>query len=202
MPKEIILKAFEQWVKGLGPKDARITVFSRIRDIPYYLVPQIADPNEWAASILHNCKASCSPKHYLLGLLFGKLGIPIKYATYSFKWDKQPIDYPAELKKLAQGSPVSYHVACKAHINDKWILVDATWDTALKKAGFAVNGHWDGESDTLNAVMPIEEVIHDSLEGRLDYVTEKKKLFSDEEKKTYGEFIEKFNLWLETLRQK
>ncbi len=198
----IILERFSAWTEGLNSQEARVAVFNQIRDIPYYLVPQMADPEEWAASILHNCKGSCSPKHYLLGILFGKLGIPIKYVTYPFKWLEQPIKYPAELKELAQGLPIGYHAACKAYINDKWVLVDATWDIALKKAGFPLNDHWDGVSDTLNAVMPLEEVIHKSLEERLNYVREKKKLFTEAEKATYAEFMEKFNAWLESLRRK
>ncbi len=201
MDEKIIWQKVKEWIENLPAQEARISVFNQIRDIPYYLVPQIADPYEWAASILETHKASCSPKHYLLGLFFGKLGIPIKYTTYPFKWDKQPIKYTEEIKKLAQGSPIGYHVACKACINNKWILIDATWDIALKKAGFPVNDNWDGSSDTLNSVIPIEEIIHESLEERLNYVKEKKKLFSEEEKATYAQFIEKFNAWMESLRR-
>lgn len=188
-------------MKGQDPQAARIAVFNQIRDIPYYLVPQIADPYEWAQSVLKENKGSCSPKHYLLGLLFSKLGIPIKYATYPFQWDKQAIKYPPGIMDLARGSPVGYHGACKAYLNDKWVLVDATWDIGLKKSGFPVNDRWDGISQTLNAVTPIEEIVHDDLQDRLNYVAQKKKLWTPEQKSTYAEFIEKFNLWLEELRK-
>lgn len=200
-PETNITEKFALWVKGLSAKEARISVFNHIRDIPYYLVPQIADPCAWAESILKLNKGSCSPKHYLLGIFFTRLGIPVKYVTYPFKWGKQPIQYPPELMELARGSPIGYHVACKARLNDKWVLVDATWDRALKKAGFSVNDPWDGLSDTLNAVVPFEEVIHESLEARLEFVTEKRLLYTEEEKLTYARFIEKFNLWLESVRK-
>lgn len=201
MDNNIVLEKFASWTQGLNPEKARIALFNRIRDIPYYLVPQVDDPCEWGASILRTDKGSCSPKHYLLGFLFSKLNIPVRYATYPFKWDMQPIKYTDELKSLAQGSPVGYHVACQAYIDNRWILVDATWDSALRRGGFLVNDNWDGRKETQNAVLPLQEVIHESLQERLDYVREKKKLFSESEKATYAKFIEQFNLWLEGIRK-
>lgn len=201
MGNALILEKFEEWVGRFGGKEARVKVFEQIRDIPYYLVPQIEDPLEWASSILKSHKGSCSPKHYLLGFLFGKLNIPVKYATYFFKWDSQPLRYTEELKQLSLGCPTGYHVACKASINNKWVLVDATWDLALGNAGFPVNFKWDGLSDTRNAVLPFEETVHESLEDRLNFVREKRKLFSEQEKNTYAEFIPKFNDWLAGLRR-
>lgn len=195
MAEQIILEKFNAWTKGLDDRQARLAVFVHIRDIPYYLVPQIEDPFLWAASILKEYRGSCSPKHYLLGLLFEKLSIPIKYVTYPFEWGKQNIKYPEDLKKLAQGLPAGNHLACKAYIRNRWVLVDATWDIALKKAGFPVNENWDGESDTLNAVAPFDEIIHASLAERLKYVKEKKSRLSEIEKATYAQFIEKFNAW-------
>lgn len=202
MSEELLIKILNEWREGRPQKEASIVIFERIRDIPYYLVPQIDNPQEWGTSIVRNNQGSCSPKHYLLGFLFDKLGIPIKYVTFPFRWNKQRIDYPQELKKLAQGSPIGYHVACRALIEKRWVLVDATWDRGLEKAGFPVNVKWDGVSDTLNAVTPFEEVIHESLQDRLEYVKKKKELYSEEEKAIYAKFIEDFNSWLEILREK
>lgn len=192
---------FNQWTATLAPEKARIVVFEHIRDIPYYLVPQIADPDEWAASILALNKGSCSPKHYLLGMLFNRMGLEVKYVSYSFRWDKQPVNYSPELAELAKGSPTGYHGACKAKIDGQWILIDATWDSALSKAGFAVNLNWDGKSNTRNAVVPLKEIIHDDLQSRLNFVSQKRSLYSEKEKEIYSRFIEKFNLWLEDLRK-
>jgi hypothetical protein len=107
------------------------------------------------------------------------LGIPIKYATYPFKWGAQPFPYSAELRILAEGSPVGYHVACKAYLDNHWALVDATWDSALGARGFAVNTQWEGVSNTLNAVTPLEEIVHEDLQERLQYVVQKKGLVSE-----------------------
>lgn len=202
MSEEIIWQKFKQWTNNLSPQDARIRVFEQVRDIPYFLVPQQDDPYLWAASILEAHKASCSPKHYLLGLLLGKIGIPVKYTTYQFRWSEQPLKYPDNLRKLTQGLPFGYHVACKARINNCDVLLDATWDIRLRSAGFPVNITWDGLSDTLNAVTPVAQINHDTLQARLDYVGEKRKLISGQERTAYAEFIEKFNPWLDNLRDK
>ncbi len=200
MVQDIILEKFNQWTAELPAEKARIAVFEHIRDIPYYIVPQVADPGEWAASMLNANKGSCSPKHYLLGMLFNRMGLEVQYTSYVFRWDKQPINYPSELAELARYSPTGYHSACKAKIDAQWVLLDATWDSALSKAGFAVNLNWDGKSQTKNAVAPLEEIIHDSLQARLDFVSQKRSLYTPQEKEVYGKFIEKFNAWLESLR--
>jgi hypothetical protein len=200
MSERLLNKIFGDWTKGLTQRESLMVIFERIRDIPYYLVPQIDDPLEWGLSIVKNNKGSCSPKHYLLGVFFEKSGIPIKYATFPFRWDEQKVDYPQELRRLAQGSPIGYHVACKAFIENKWVLIDATWDKGLLKSEFPVNAQWDGLSGTLNAIVPLEEIVHASLEERLSYVKKKKALYSEEEKLTYGKFITGFNSWLERLR--
>jgi len=201
MSREIILDKFEEWSRAKGSKEARMEIFQQIRDIPYYLVPQIDDPYDWAASVLSNNRGSCSPKHYLLGLLFSRMGIAVKYVTYPFKWGAQPIKYPADLKELASASPIAYHVACKAYINDKWVLVDATYDLPLREAGFPVTSYWNGDNDTICAVLPLDEIIHDTLEARLDFVKSKKSLYSEQDKAVYAQFIEKFNVWLSSLRR-
>lgn len=198
---QIILNKFKLWTENLSPQESRIRIFEEIRDIPYYLVAAIDDPYAWAASILETNKASCSPKHYLLGFLFAKLGLPIQYVTYPFKWEEQPLNYPEELRKMAKGLPAAYHLACKVDINDKWVLVDATWDMALKKAGFSVNEHWDGLSHTVNAVVPFNEIRHSSVEERLAFVKERKSLHSGQEQAFYAEFVAKFNSWIDDLRK-
>lgn len=202
MAIDLIWDKANEWTARLGPLDARIKIFEEIRDIPYYLVPPIEDPYEWAASILAENKGSCSPKHYLLGLLFEKIGLPVKYVTYSYRWHEQPLPYPPEVKKLTQGCPAMYHVACKANIEGRWILLDATWDSPLQNAGFPVNKAWDGMHDTRNAYMPLEEIIHASLEERLAYVKKQKALYTKKEKTTYAGFILEFNSWLQRARKK
>lgn len=201
MSEDIILVKFDEWTRGLGAEEARIAIFEHVRDIPYAIIPELRDPLQGPAGILRLNKGSCQPKHYLLALLFARLGIPIKYVTYKFKWGDSPIKYPQELKELALRLPFGYHLASKAYINNKWILVDATWDLPLKKVNFPVNERWDGISDTTNAVIAKEEIVHETAQERVSYEAQKRSLYSEEEKSVSGEFIEKLNMWLDETRQ-
>ena len=106
MAQKIIWEKFRKWTRNCDPQKARIAVFEQIRDIPYYLVEQVEDPYEWAASILEKNQGSCAPKHYLLGLLFPMLGLQVKYATYHFSWDKQNLDCKCANKKKDKYVPL------------------------------------------------------------------------------------------------
>lgn len=200
MEKNIIREKFYEWTKSLGPKESRISIFEHVRDIPWELIPELIDPENGPVGILMHNKGSCSPKHFLLGLLYQELRIPIKYATYPLKWNDLDIAYPIELRKLANAMPLEYHVACKAFINNKWILLDATWDPPLKTAGFPINENWDGFSNTLNAVKPLEEIIHKNVQERMDYVRTKTAHYTEKEHALKNRFYSEFNKWLEKLR--
>ena len=198
---DIIRQKFSEWTKGLNGQGARIAVFEHIRDIPYAIVPELRDPKRGPCGILEYNKGSCQPKHYLLALLFKEMGIIVKYATYPFKWKDCPIKYPAEIKEIVNNLPSAYHLAAKAYLNNKWVLVDATNDLLLKKGGFPVNEKWDGASDTLNAVVPSEEILHDTPEERIAYELSKRSLYTEKEKALYAQFIDKLNSWLVELRK-
>jgi hypothetical protein len=103
--------------------------------------------------------------------------------------------------KLADGMPNGYHLACKAYINGGWILVDATWDLPLKKLGFPVNESWDGVSDTLNAVKPEQEIIHENDGERLEYIRKRGwRLLTEKEKALSLRFFDELNEWLQGAR--
>ena len=195
-----ILAKFNELTKKLDPKEARIAVYKFIRDIPYAIIPELRDPDKGPAGILHLNKGSCQPKHYLLGMLFVKLDIPIQYMSYPFLWGSQKIAFPDDLKKIVKELPPAYHLACKAYIDQKWVLVDATHDLPLKKANFPVTEQWDGQSDTVNAVEPLEEIIHGSLMERVTYEAKQRGFYSEKEKASYAQFLEKLNPWLESVR--
>ncbi len=195
-----IYSRFNDLVGKLPPKEARIAVYKTIRDIPYAIIPELRDPEKGPVGILNFNKGSCQPKHYLLAMLFAKLGIPVQYVSYPFKWSGQKIAFSEELKRIVKELPPAYHLACKAYINGKWVLVDATNDLPLKKAGFPVNEQWDGENDTVNAVEPLGEVIHGSLKERVDYEALQKSFYTEKEKASYAVFLEAFNPWLENVR--
>lgn len=201
MQNDIIDIKFNEWTAGLDPKAARIALFNRIRDIPYMIVPELRDPAIGTSGILERNCGSCQPKHWLLAVYFKKLGIPVKYATYPFYWHAGHfIKYPAELKAMMQGLPVSNHLAIKANIEGNWVLVDATYDLPLGKVGFPVNRVWDGVSPTHNAVHPLEEVLHDTPEERMAYDAATRVKYTDLQKAAFVEFIPKLNAWFESLR--
>lgn len=200
MSNDIVGVKFDEWTKGLDPLKARIAVFGHIRDIPYAIVPQLRDPCIGPAGMLKLNKGSCVPKHFLLGLLFTRMSIPVKYANYLFDWDDKKIKYTPSLRLLTREMPITAHLACKAYIGKRWILVDATWDIPLKKYGFPVNEKWDGVSDCKNAVTSIEEIIHDTVDEMVRYSDERRKSYTEKEKATYEKFTIRFNDWLAAIR--
>ncbi len=201
MDEPLVNKKFVQWTYGLDTKQARISIFKHIRDIPYAIIPKLRNPAVGPAGMLELNRGSCQPKHFLLVMLFNKLNLPTRYVTYPFKWNEQPMKYPDDLKKMTENLPLAYHLTSKAHIGGRWVLVDATHDLLLESAGFPVNKDWDGESDTLNAVTPKEEIIHNTLEERLSYESAQRAYYSEEEKKNYADFVDKLNLWLKEIRK-
>ncbi|MDD5005428.1 MAG: transglutaminase family protein [Candidatus Omnitrophica bacterium] len=200
MTENIIWEKFEQWTKNLNPKQARISIFNHIRDIPYAIVPQLRNPTSGPAGMLDLNKGSCQPKHYLLAIFFQKLGIPVKYVTYPFKWKDSSVNFPDQIQAIINDLPFAYHLACKAYIKEKWILVDATWDKPLKEVEFPVNENWNGESDTINAVPAWDEIVHHTLQDRIRYEAEQRGRQSEEQKALYAEFIKRLNFWLESVR--
>ena len=141
-----------------------ISIFSHIRDIPYSLIVPVPNSEISTEQFLVEKKGSCGPKHYLLAEMFRKLNVSVVYATIAFSWDDQDFHYPPNLRKQAAQLPVAHHLACRVQIGCRWVLVDATWDSPLAKAGFPVNAHWDGYSETRCAVKPLTSPVQASLE--------------------------------------
>jgi len=160
---DIVEEQFKQWVRGKSEVEAMVTIFERIRDIPYAVIPELNDSERYP-NILRVRKGSCLPKHLLLCNMYQRLGLTVLYAVYPFRWDELEIDYPPKLRRLAKAMPPSHHLACKVDIDGRLVLVDATLDPPLERLGLPVNKKWDGKSDTL---LPIksgdgEEIYHPS----------------------------------------
>ena len=194
-------RAFREWTSGLDPTSSRIAIFQHIRDIPYSLNARENAGDSPAERILLAGRGSCGPKHYLLAEMYRLLGLEVAYATFPFLWDDPDLLYPPNLRRLATGLPVAYHLACRVRIDNRWVLVDATWDFKLKKAGFPVNENWDGTSSTKNAVTPIKEIIHDTLEDRVRFAAEHKKSWTQEQARAHEKFPALLNAWLELCRK-
>lgn len=162
----ILETKFHEWTGGKDTVQARVSIYEHIRDIPYAVVPELIDARRYV-DILRLDRGSCSPKHFLLCNMFQRLGLIVLFAVYPFRWgDRTDVldDYPQQLKKLAEGLPLSHHLACRVEVAGKLVLVDATLDTRLAKVDLPVNRHWDGFSDTMLPMTPCgnEEIYHPS----------------------------------------
>ena len=163
----LVNDAFAEWTEGLDTRQSMISVFSHIRDIPYSLRIPLSNPETSPELVLAAGEGSCGPKHYLLAEMFRKLNLHVVYATIAFLWNDPDLHYPPELRKLAKRLPVAYHLACRVQVGCRWILVDATWDRPLVKAGFPVNDHWDGYSEMRWAVKPLNSDAQPAFCNRL-----------------------------------
>jgi hypothetical protein len=135
---------FREWTAGLDRIDGLVSVFEHIRDIPYSLAVSMTDPYTAPEQILRLGRGYCGPKHYLLAEMCRKLEYEVVYATFPFLWNNPDLHNPTGLRELAASLPVAHHLACRVQINNRWVLVDATWDLLLVREGFPANDHWDG----------------------------------------------------------
>ena len=196
---EIILKKFDEWTRNLSPKEGRIRIFEKIRDIPF-VITRAGSLESSLVKLLTQNQGHCLPKHLLLGMMYQKLNVPIKYAIYTFRWSEQDINFPQELSDMVEDLPLDHHLACKACIHNEWVLLDATWDPPLKRMGFPVNEEWNGVHDTVNAVKSSEETIHNSLQEGIEYVGSRT-YYSEEQYVLWCKFYESLNRWLKNMRK-
>jgi hypothetical protein len=226
----LVDEKFQEWTVGLDIKDALISVFEHIRDIPYSLAVPMTDPNTAPEQILSLGTGYCGPKHYLLAKMYHRMGYEVVYATFPFLWNDPDLQYPQELRQLAPGLPVAYHLACRVRINNRWVLVDATWDRPLKRAGFPVNECWDGQADTLCAVKSLQSAVrtafcrtatnkpyrngreqdpnpcngeqdHGDVDAHTRYYRGKTGIRTADEIERIRRFNRKFDAWLQDLRE-
>ena len=59
--------------------------------------------------------------------------------------------------------PISYHTALKAKINNKWIIIDVTWNSSLK--GLSITNIWNETSDMKLAVVQ-ENIVERNVDPR------------------------------------
>lgn len=191
MTTNTLSEKFAEWTKGKGELEARISVFQKIRDIPYAIIPEIIHPQRYL-EILRINKGSCSPKHFLLADLFEKMGLTVFYSVWQFLWKDLLIEWPSELEKLAKEMPENTHLSLRVKIEDNFVLVDATLDPGLKQLSLPIND-WDGYSDTLLPIQPLgKEEWHSRGERELMIPNFNKESLV---------FYEKMNSWLEEVRK-
>lgn len=145
-----------------------VKLYKKVQRIPYYCLKE-----RNSDLLLKKNKGSCSEKHLFLGKEFEKLGVPVKYLLIRFDWNDLPI--PKEIINKKEDGPIGWHLAlkirhaksarsAKASRNanapmrikspNKWVYVDATWDSKLEKVGFPITKNWSSLSDTKFAFPP------------------------------------------------
>lgn len=189
--KRIIYQKFTEWTRGRSDVESRIGIFENIRDIPYAVIPEVNSVQSYWRMLTVG-KGSCTPKHFVLRDMYEKMGLPVLYVVYPFRWIDLEVDYPAHLRKLAEVMPISHHLACKVEIAGRLVLVDATVDRALKKLGLPVNENWNGYDEMTLPVTPVgeEQLFHPAEVGDYRASYDKDSL----------EFFDKMNAWLERIR--
>jgi len=194
---EMVDEKFREWTRGKNAVQARVSIYQRIRDIPYAVIPELNDAERYV-DILKLGKGSCTPKHFLLCNMFQRLGLLVLYVVYPYRWDDYKIYYPPRLRRLAEELPTSYHLACKVDIDGELVLVDATLDSALtnqtlKGSGLPVNEEWDGMSNTFLPMNPHgEEQLYHPSEAYLMQPRDDEKSLA---------FYRELNSWFEDIRR-
>lgn len=195
--RALILRKFKEWTGRTGDKS--VNIFNAVRDIPFAVEPEQYSRENGPSDMLKINMGFCVPKHYLLGEMYRELGIDIKYCVCPFRWADLAMLSPA-IRKAAKTLPVTLHLMCKAYIGGKWIAVDATWDAPLAAADFPVNSPWDGKSETINAVKPMEELILSTDIECAKLLKDKMNAYTLPEKLALARFSVDLNKWLGGVR--
>jgi hypothetical protein len=197
----VVDKKFHEWTKSLDTHDSMVSLFEHIRNIPYSLSVPLPDSITSPEKLLIEGKGSCGPKHYLLAEMFRKLNLSVVYATIAFSWNDPDLHYPPALRKLAANLPVAYHLACRVQVGCRSILVDATWDPPLAKAGFPVNDYWDGYSATRCAVKPLkhqaQNVVNNPQKIESWYLKRDEEFFAPDSEKNHWNAVDRARYYRE-----
>ncbi len=188
---DLLERTCREWTASRDAVAARISVFEKVRDIHYAIELDLIHHHDFARILTLN-RGSCTPKHFLLCDMYQRLGVEVLFAAFPFRWDEVELDYPPALLRLARRLPTSYHLACRAQLEGRSILVDATLDPGMQELGLPVNLTWDGVSDTLLPMNPCgrEELYHPSEAAYVQVRGDPDSLA----------FYEGLNGWLEEMR--
>jgi hypothetical protein len=125
-------------------------LFRFVQAMPY----RFPGPRDARHTLAHGW-GTCAGKNYLLAELLRVAGVPVQHmiATGDLR-DTLP-DLPPDLRTLARSGPLpDVHSFLTALGPDGPVTVDASWDPPLAAYGFAVQGAWDGRTDTTLAIHP------------------------------------------------
>lgn len=186
-----------------GEKLSRtIDIFSEIRDFPF----EVSQPGkridyyqELVESTRQRRRGGCSAKHYLLDWELQSLGIYPTFITFPFFWQDLKVDYPNQVRQLAEKMPAQYHLALAVVYDNKSCLLDATWDHSLGKAGFPINMLDNSLAGTRLAVSPAgDPIFHHNGVERYEFIEALKITMSQTGFEPI--FYLALNQWLNSLR--
>lgn len=196
MSKQRYQELIELWCKGLSLEKTLVKIFKKVRDIPYGSTGE-RDPQK----ILKAKLGSCSGKHLLLKELFELLGYQAKIITCYHHFDEAlpRREYPEALQNLiTEHTVIDFHHFIQIKRNNRWVVVDATWDTPLKAYGFPVNTDWDGNTDTQLAVKPIK--FYPEVDNLIAFKKQLIEELEPEEREVRRRFLDLLTEWFTTLR--
>ncbi len=152
MAEDIIAQYLSSCISSSDPRQQRVAVFERVRDLPYHF-PASRDP----AEVIAQGRGSCSGKHYLLGELFRRIGVPVRHMICTQRFNESPLAFPDAMQAtLRKNEIVDLHDFLRIRVDGKWIDIDATWPSNLREFGFPVNDEWDGCRPMGLSVVPDE----------------------------------------------
>lgn len=160
-----------------------ISTFNQIRDVPYYIPLTLNEKDR-----------CCAGKHKMLKAKLEEAGLATRYRVCLFCWSA--LKLPPELLAIPHDDDCT-HVFLEIKIDGRWVKVDATWDSGVKKI-LPVN-NWDGRSDTPLAV-PAIEIFSPEKSERIMRTGSDEKTLAD--LRVNGRFYQAFNKWLEVNRQR
>jgi transglutaminase-like putative cysteine protease len=153
MNDDPIRAAYEEWTRGRDAVAARIALFERVRDLAYQY-PASRNPIE----VLRG-GGSCSGKHYLLGELFRRQGLPVRHMLCTHRFNDSPLPFPDHMQDLLRKNEIlDVHDYLQISVDGEWIDIDATWPLGLRDFGLPATDDWDGRSPMVLTVIPDEQV--------------------------------------------
>lgn len=163
-------------------------VFYQVRDIPYR-TPLSLDETEGEHG------GSCLYKVELLKKLLEAEGLECRYRIGTFLWSQ--LNLPDEIIK-AEHNDNGEHVWLEVWINNKWIILDPSWDIGLAKV-FSINS-WDGISDTELSVKLIEILDVSASADIMNFDNYEEAFLED--LAINGEFYKALNKYFDKIRSK
>lgn len=140
-----------EWIlRSLGlPKrsaELRRAIFELVRRVPYRSGNWNNDPLSLFQQGYGDCRHKAASATQLLQLA----GENAQRSLVMFDWADLPV--PGSILSLLPDTR-GFHDTVKFSLNGRTYCLDATWDMALRSAGFPAMPSWDGHSDTWSATL-------------------------------------------------